>query len=163
MRRIKRDKAKQEASMSRKFKGTFALAGVLALSLTVFAVGVSGKSKIRRVGTSVQVEESSKTGKRNITVGGVIQSSVPKCERGRSVLLYQDGPGGTYVGNALGHAVTLGGNSRGGEFTIAGISPKKILNSRRFRVEAVGRKVVVKGKSVICKRGVSVQFPADFG
>jgi hypothetical protein len=148
--------------MSRKFKGTFALAGVMALSLTVFAVGVSGKSKIRRVGTSVQIEESAKVGKRNLTVNGVIQSPVAKCERQRSVLLYQDGPGGTFAGGALGHAVTLGGSARG-EFTISGISPKKILPSRRFRVEAVGKKVVVKGKSVICKRGVSVQFPADFG
>lgn len=148
--------------MSRKFKGTFALAGVLALSLTVFAVGVSGKSKIRRVGSSTQVEQSNQSGKRNITVSGVVQSAVPKCERDRSVLLYQDGPRGTYVGGALGHGVTEGGSSRG-EFTIAGISPKKILASRRFRVETVGKKVIVKGKPVICKRGVSVQFPATFG
>ena len=67
-----------------------------------------------------------------------------------------------YVGAALGHAVSEGGANRG-EFTIAGISPKKILASRRFRVEATGQKITVKGKRVICKRGVSVQFPADFG
>lgn len=148
--------------MSRRIKGAVAIAGALALCMSLFAAGVSGKSKIRRVGTSTQVEESAQVGKRNITVSGVIQSPVAKCERGRSVLLYQDGPGGTYVGNALGHGVTAGGSARG-EFTISGISPKKILPSRRFRVEAVGRKVIVKGKSVICKRGVSVQFPADFG
>jgi len=148
--------------MSRRFKGTVATAGALALCLSLFAAGVSGKSKIRRVGTSVQIEESDKTGNRNITVNGVIQSSVARCERSRSVLLYQDGPGGTFVGGALGHAVTLGGTARG-EFTIAGIAPKKIKNSRRFRVEAVGAKVRIKGKSVICKRGVSVQFPANFG
>lgn len=148
--------------MSRRFKGAVAVVGVLALCLSLFAAGVSGKSKIRRVGTSTQVEESAQVGKRNISVSGVLQSSVPKCERDRSVLLYQDGPGGTYVGAALGHATSEGGSARG-EFTISGISPKKILPSRRFRVEAAGRKVVVKGKSVICKRGVSVQFPADFG
>ncbi len=43
------------------------------------------------------------------------------------------------------------------------MSPKKILASRRFRAEATGRKVTVKGKRVICKRGVSVQFPGTFG
>ena len=147
--------------MSRRFKGTVTILGVSALCLSLFAVGVSGKSKIRRVGTSTQVETSAQAGKRNLTVTGVVQSSVPKCEVDRSVLLYQDGPGGTYVGAALGHSVTEGGSSRG-EFTIAGISPKKILPSRRFRVETVGRKVIVKGKSVVCKRGVSVQFPAAF-
>ena len=148
--------------MSRRFKGTVAIMGVTALCLSLFAVGVSGKSKVRRVGTSTQIEESAKVGKRNITVNGVLQSSVARCERSRSVLLYQDGPGGTFAGGALGHAVSLGGSARG-EFTISGISPKKILPSRRFRVEAVGTKVRVKGKTVICKRGVSVQFPADFG
>lgn len=148
--------------MSRRFRGTVAIVGALALCLSLFAAGVSGKSKIRRVGTSTQIEESAVVGKRNITVTGVIQSSVPKCERDRSVLLYQDGPGGTFVGAALGHATSEGGANRG-QFTIAGISPKKILASRRFRVEATGRKVTVKGKRIICKRGVSVQFPGTFG
>jgi hypothetical protein len=147
--------------MSRRFKGTVALLGVAALCLSLFAVGVSGKSKIRRVGTSTQVETSTH-GKRNIVVTGVLQSAVPKCERDRSVLLYQDGPGGTYVGAALGHSTSVGGTNRG-QFEISGLAPKKILASRRFRIEAVGRKVIVKGKSVICKRGVSVQFPGDFG
>ena len=148
--------------MSRRIKGTVATLGVFALCLSLFAVGVSGKSKIRRVGTSTQVTESAQVGKRNITVNGVIQSPVAKCERDRSLLLYQDGPGGTLVGAALGHTISEGGANRG-EFTIAGISPKKILASRRFRVEATGQKITVKGKRVICKRGVSVQFPADFG
>ena len=147
--------------MNRRVKGTVAIVGALVLCLSLFAVGVSGKSKIRRVGTSTQVTESAVIGKRNITVTGVIQSSVPKCERDRSILLYQDGPGGTFVGAALGHAVSEGGANRG-EFTIAGVSPKKILSSRRFRAEATGKKITVKGKRVICKRGVSVQFPGDF-
>ncbi len=147
--------------MNRRVKGTVAIVGALVLCLSLFAVGVSGKSKIRRVGTSTQVTESAVIGKRNITVTGVIQSSVPKCERDRSILLYQDGPGGTFVGAALGHTVSEGGANRG-EFTIAGVSPKKIQNSRRFRAEATGKKITVKGKRVICKRGVSVQFPGDF-
>jgi hypothetical protein len=148
--------------MSRRFKGTVATLGVFALCLSLFAVGVSGKSKVRRVGSATQVETSNQAGKRNLTVTGLVQSSVAKCERDRSVLLYEDGPGGTFVGGALGHGVTEGGNSRG-EFTIAGVSPKAIKGDRRFRVETVGRKVRVKGKTVICKRGVSVQFPATFG
>jgi hypothetical protein len=148
--------------MSRRFVGTLAVISAAALCLSLATAGVvSGKSKIRRVGTTVQVETSTH-GKQNITVTGVIQSSVPKCERDRSVLLYQDGPGGTFTGAALGHAITEGGATRG-ELEITGVSPKKILDSRRFRLEAVARKVIVKGKSVICKRGVSVQFPATFG
>jgi hypothetical protein len=147
--------------MSRRFKGTVAIVGALALCLSLFAVGVSGKSKIRRVGSSTQVETSTH-GKRNIVVTGLVQSSVAKCERDRSVLLYQDGPGGTFVGAALGHSTSVGGSNRG-QFEISGLAPKKILASRRFRVETVGRKVTVKGKRVICKRGVSVQFPATFG
>ena len=94
--------------MNRRVKGTVAIVGALVLCLSLFAVGVSGKSKIRRVGTSTEVTESAVVGKRNITVTGVIQSSVPKCERDRSILLYQDGPGGTFVGAALGHAVQRG-------------------------------------------------------
>ncbi len=148
--------------MSRRLKGTIALLGVSALCLSLFAVGVSGKSKTRRVGSATQVETSNQAGKRNLTVTGIVQSPVAKCEVARSVLLYQDGPGGTYVGAALGHSVTEGGSERG-EFTIAGVSPKAIKGDRRFRVETVGRKIRVKGKPVICKRGVSVQFPATFG
>jgi hypothetical protein len=148
--------------MSRRFKATVATLGVAALCLSLFAVGVSGKSKTRRVGSATQVETSTQTGKRNLTVTGIVQSPVAKCERARSVLLYQDGPRGTYVGEALGHSVTEGGGQRG-EFTIAGVSPKAIKGTRRFRVETVGRKILVKGKPVICKRGVSVQFPSNFG
>lgn len=148
--------------MNRRSMGTIAVLSAAALCLSLVTAGVvSGKSKIRRVGTSVQVETASH-GKQNILVTGVIQSSVPKCERDRSVLLFQDGPGGTYVGQALGHGISQGGASRG-QVEISGVSPKKILPSRRFRLEAVGRKVTVKGKSVICKRGVSVQFPGTFG
>ena len=149
--------------MSRRFKGTVAIVGALALCLSLFAVGVSGKSKIRRVGSSTQVETSTRHGKRNITVTGLVQSSVPKCERDRSVLLYQDGPGGTFVGAALGHGVSEGGANRG-EFTIAGVGaeedPGRSGASASRRSAARSR---VKGKRVICKRGVSVQFPGDFG
>ncbi len=144
-------------SRRRKFLTVFILA--LSASLLVSAIGV-GKSKIRRVGTSTEIE-SSTHGKRNIVVTGVIQSSVPRCERQRSVLLYWLAPNDDFQGGALGHAVSKGGSARG-QFEIIGEAPKKIKNSRRFRVEAVGRKVKVKGKEMICKRGVSVAFPGNF-
>ena len=43
--------------MNRRVKGTVAIVGALVLCLSLFAVGVSGKSKIRRVGTSTQVTD----------------------------------------------------------------------------------------------------------
>ena len=148
--------------MNRRFKAALAIGAALALSLSLVAVGSAGKSKIKRVGSSTQVESAATSGKNTLTVSGIVQSPVAKCEVARSVLLYEDGPGGTFVGEAIGHATTAGGGERG-EFTVGGVAPKKILASRRFRVETVGRKIIVKGKSVICKRGVSVQFPGTFG
>jgi hypothetical protein len=148
--------------MKRRSVGTIAVVAAAAICVSLVTAGVVvGKKKVPHPGTNTQVE-SSTHGKRNITVTGVIQSSVPKCERDRSLLLYQDGPGAGFIGGALGHAVSEGGITRG-EFEIAGIAPKKINPSRRFRVEAVGRTVVVKGQTLVCKRGVSVQFPGTFG
>ncbi|MBM3666130.1 MAG: hypothetical protein FJW90_01380 [Actinobacteria bacterium] len=145
--------------MNRRRKFLTVFIAALSACLIVSAVGV-GKSKIKRVGTSAQVETSAH-GKRNIVVTGVLQSSLPRCERQRSVLLYWLAPNDDFQGAALGHAVSKGGSARG-QFEIIGEAPKKIKNSRRFRVEAVGRKVKVKGKEVICKRGVSVAFPGTF-
>ncbi|HET8975335.1 MAG TPA: hypothetical protein VFN15_01800 [Solirubrobacterales bacterium] len=143
--------------------GVVALAVAAAVCMTSFAAVVSGKGKIRRVGTSMQVETSQiQKGKRGVVVTGVVQSSVPRCERQRSVLLYEVGPTGDFVGGAIGHGVTQGGAQRG-QVTIDGVAPKKIKPDRSFRMEAVGRKVKVKGKELICKRGVSVMFPGDFG
>jgi hypothetical protein len=145
----------------RRYLGVVAVLGAAALCMSLFAAGVTGKSKIKRVGTSALVE-TSQHGKRNIVVTGVIQSPVARCERQRSILLYWLSPKLDFQGPALGHAVSRGGSARG-QFEITGIAPKKIKNSRRFRVEAVGRKVKVKGKEMICKRGVSVAFPGEFG
>jgi hypothetical protein len=146
--------------MSRQKKFLTLLIAALSACLIVSAIGVS-KSKIRRAGTSTEVENSTH-GKRNIVVTGVIESAVQRCERQRSVLLYWLAPNDDFQGGALGHAVSKGGNARG-QFEIIGEAPKKIKDSRRFRVETVGRKVKVKGKEVICKRGVSVAFPGTFG
>ena len=148
--------------MTRRTKRMITVLGIVALALSLATAGaVVAKKKVPHPGTSTEITSSSH-GKRNIVVLGVIQSRIPKCERDRSLLLYQDGPGGGFIGPAIGHAISQGGPNRG-QFEITGIAPKKILPSRRFRVEAVGRLVVVKGQEYVCKRGVSVQFPGDFG
>jgi len=148
--------------MKRRKTRTIAVLGIAALALSLATAGVVvAKKKAPHPGTSTEID-SSVHGKRNITVTGVVQSRIPKCERDRSLLLYQDGPGAGFIGPAIGHAISQGGANRG-QFEVTGIAPKKILPSRRFRVEAVGRTVVVKGKTYVCKRGVSVQFPGTFG
>jgi hypothetical protein len=150
--------------MSRRVLGVVALVVAVAVCMASFAAVVSGqKSKIRRVGTAVSAETAQiQKGKRQVDVTGVVQSSVARCERQRSVLLYEVGPTGDFVGGAIGHGVSQGGAQRG-QVSIEGFAPKKIKPNRRFRLEAVGRKVKVKGKEIICKRGVSVMFPGDFG
>jgi len=148
--------------MKLRSRKTIAVIGTAALCLSLATAGVVvAKKKAPHPGTSTEVE-SATHGKRNITVTGVVQSRIPKCERDRSLLLYQDGPGAGFIGGALGHSISQGGANRG-QYEITGIAPKKILPSRRFRVEAVARVVVVKGQTYVCKRGVSVQFPGTFG
>jgi hypothetical protein len=138
-----------------------ALAAALVLSMSLLAAGVTAKKKLRHVGTSVTVESSAvQKGKRLVVVNAVVQSSEPRCERQRSVLLYEVGPSGDFVGGAIGHAVSQGGNARG-EVTVQGEAPKKIKPDRRFRLEVVGRKVKIGGVQMICKRSVSVQFQGD--
>ncbi len=105
--------------MNRRFKGALAVGAALALSLSLFAVGSAAKSKIQRLGTSTQVETSTKGNKRTLTVTGVLQSSSPRCERQRSVLLFEAGPTGELAGGAIGHGVSQGGSQRG-QFTISG-------------------------------------------
>lgn len=146
--------------MNRRTKSALAIGSALVLSLSLFAVGSAAKSKIQRLGTSTQVETSTKGNKRTLTVTGVLQSSAPRCERQRSVLLYEAGPTGELAGGAIGHGVSQGDAQRG-QFTIEGSAVKKITPTRRFILESVGRKVKIKGKEVICKRGVSVSFLAD--
>jgi hypothetical protein len=148
--------------MSRQVRSLAAVGSAAAICLSLFAVSATGKSKIQRLGTSTQVETSAEGNKRSLTVTGELQSSSPRCERQRSVLLYEAGPAGDIAGGAIGHGVSQGGNARG-QFTIEGTATKKITPTRRFILESVGRKVKVNGKEVICKRGVSISFLADFG
>ena len=76
------------------------------------------------------------------------------------MLLYEVGPSGDFVGGAIGHGVSQGGNQRG-QVTVVGKAAKKIKPDRRFRLEVVARNVKVKGKEQICKRGVSVEFAGN--
>jgi hypothetical protein len=76
------------------------------------------------------------------------------------VLLYEVGPGGDFVGGAIGHGVSQGGTARG-QVTVVGTPTKKIKPDRRFRVEVVARLIKVKGQTLICKRGVSVEFAGN--
>jgi hypothetical protein len=141
------------------------LAAVACAALCLSVAGgtaVAKKKKIRQVGNTITVQNSAiAKGNRKLTVSGVVQSSVPKCERDRSVLLYEVGPGGDFIGGAIGHGVSLGGAQRG-QVTVVGIPAKKIKADRRFRVEVVSRRIEVKGTPMVCKRGVSVEFAGNF-
>jgi len=146
---------------SKSFRLLLVVAGAVALSLSMSAVGSGAKSKKPRLGTSTEIETSTKAGPKKLVVTGVLQSAVPRCERQRSVLLYEAGPNGDLVGGAIAHAVTSGGALRG-QFTLKGKTVKRISATRRFVVEAVGREVKINGKEETCKRGVSAGFLSDF-
>ena len=142
-------------------RAVLAAAACAALCLSVASGTAVGKKKVRHVGTTVTVQSSTiAKGNRQLTVSGVVQSSVAKCERDRSVLLYEVGPNGDFVGGAIGHGVSLGGGQRG-QVTVVGDATKKIKPDRRFRVEVVAREIKVKGQTMICKRGVSVEFAGN--
>jgi hypothetical protein len=136
-----------------------AAAGALCLSLTATVIGAK---RVQHIGVSTEIETSTVKGKSQIVVNGVLESSVARCERQRSVLLYEAGATGNITGGAIGHGVSEGGADRG-QFTITGLAPKRIRADRRFIAEAVARNVKIKGKEKICKRGVSVEFPGTFG
>jgi hypothetical protein len=147
--------------MSSRAKGLAALSGAVALCLGLATAGTAAK-RVQHIGASTTIETSVVKGKRSITVTGVVQSSVARCERQRSVLLYEASASGNITGAAIGHGVSQGGNSRG-QFTIQGLAPKRILSTRRFIAESVARNVKVNGQEKICKRSVSVEFPGTFG
>jgi hypothetical protein len=138
-----------------------AAAGCAALCLSVAGGTAVAKKKVKHPATTVTVQSSTiAKGNRQLTVNGVVQSPVAKCERDRSVLLYEVGPGGDFVGGAIGHGVSLGGGQRG-QVTVVGTPTKKIKSDRRFRVEVVAREIKVKGQTMICKRAVSVEFAGN--
>jgi len=148
--------------MNRQIKGSLAVAGAVVIGLSLFAAGTGAKSKIPRLGTSTEVETSTLAkNNRSLTVTALVESSAPRCERQRSVLLFEAGPTGELAGGAIGHGVTQGGAQQG-QVTIEGIPVKKVTPTRRFILETVGRKVKINGKETICKRGVSASFLANF-
>jgi hypothetical protein len=147
--------------MKGRTRAVLAAAACAALCLSVASGTAVAKKKVRHIGTTVTVQSSTTAkGDRQLTVSGVVQSSVAKCERQRSVLLYEVGPTGDFVGGAIGHGVSLGGTQRG-QVTVVGTPTKKIKPDRRFRVEVVARRIKVKGQTMICKRAVSVEFAGN--
>jgi hypothetical protein len=138
-----------------------AAAACAALCLSVAGGTAVAKKKVKHPATTVTVQSSTTAkGNRQLTVNGVVQSPVAKCERDRSVLLYEVGPSGDFVGGAIGHGVSLGGGQRG-QVTVVGTPTKKIKSDRRFRVEVVAREIKVKGQTMVCKRAVSVEFAGN--
>lgn len=138
-----------------------AAAACTALCLSVATGTAVGKKKVKHPATTVTVQSSTVAkGNRQLTVNGVVQSPVAKCERDRSVLLYEVGPSGDFVGGAIGHGVSLGGAQRG-QVTVVGDATKRIKPDRRFRVEVVAREIKVKGQTMVCKRAVSVEFAGN--
>jgi hypothetical protein len=125
----------------------------LALAATVFA-------KIPHRATEVIVQTSQVKGKRMITAAGGIDSPLRRCERQRDVVLYLAGADGTLAGPPLARAVSAGGG--GGQWAISAKTAAKIQPTTEFLVVAEKRRVKVKGKKQICKRGVSVTFPGNF-
>jgi type IV secretory pathway protease TraF len=147
--------------MNGRTRAVLAAAACAALCLSIAGGTAVAKKKIRQVGNTITVQNSAiAKGNRKLTVNGVVQSSVAKCERDRSVLLYEVGPGGDFIGGAIGHGVSQGGAQRG-QVTVVGIPAKKIKSDRRFRVEIVSRRIEVKGQPMVCKRGVSVEFAGN--
>jgi hypothetical protein len=147
--------------MNGRTRVVLAAAACAALCLSVAGGTAVAKKKVRQVANTVTVQSSAiAKGNRKLTVSAVVQSSVAKCERDRSVLLYEVGPGGDFVGGAIGHGVSLGGAQRG-QVTVPGTPAKKIESDRRFRVEVVSRRIKVKGQTMVCKRAVSVEFAGN--
>ena len=136
-------------------------AGALVLAVAVASPGIAGK-KLQKVGASVQVTESVlQKGFKMVEADGIIQSSLPRCERQRSVSLYFASPSGQESGPAIGRT-TSAGSTQKGRFSVTGTSSTKIKPNDELLFVVAQRKVKVKGVQKICKRAVSVAFPAQF-
>jgi hypothetical protein len=137
------------------------LFAVAALCLILAATGFAGK-KTKRVSvvvdaTSAQIVKGSKQMQLQMTAQ--LDSSFARCERQRSVLLYRSVNGGL-SGPAIGKATSQGGGAKG-QVTITGTSSTKIKPTDEFLAIAAQRKVKIKGKAYVCKRGVSPTFSAN--
>jgi hypothetical protein len=135
---------------------------VAALCLALAATGVAG-SKTPRISvvvdpTNAQVLKGSKRKKLHVTAQ--LDSQFARCERQRSVVIYRARRNGGLSGPPLGKATSQGGGDKG-LVTITGTSPTKIKPSDGFLAIAAQRKVKIKGKAFVCKRGVSAAFSAN--
>jgi hypothetical protein len=137
------------------------LAGAGALCVILAATAFAG-SKTTRVSvivnaTSAQIVKGSK--QKQLQVTAQLDSSFARCERQRSVLLYRSANGGL-SGPVIGKATSQGGGDKG-RVTITGASSTKIKPTDEFLAIAAQRKVKIKGKAYVCKRGVSPAFSAN--
>jgi hypothetical protein len=137
------------------------LAGAGALCLIVAATALAGP-KTKRVSvivnpTSAQIVKGSK--QKQLQVTAQLDSSFARCERQRTVLLYRS-VNGSLAGPAIGKATSQGGGDKG-RVTITGTSSTRIKPSDDFLAIAAQRKVKIKGKAYVCKRGVSSEFSAS--
>jgi hypothetical protein len=141
-------------------RGTVLVAAV-ALCLVLAATVLAGP-KTKRVSvvvdtTSAQIVKGSK--QKQLRVTAQLDSSFARCERQRSVLLYRSA-NGALSGPAIGRATSQGGGAKG-SVTITGTSSTKIKPTDQFLAIAAQRKVKIKGKAYVCKRGVSPVFSAN--
>jgi hypothetical protein len=137
------------------------LFAVAALCLILAATGFAG-SKTKRVSvvvdaTSAQIVKGSKA--KQLRVTAQLDSSFARCERQRTVLLYHS-VNGALAGPPIGRATSQGGGDKG-RATITGISTTRIKPMDEFLAIAAQRKVKIKGKAYVCKRGVSASFSAN--
>jgi hypothetical protein len=140
---------------------TVVLLAAAALSLILAATVLAGP-KTKRVSvvvdaTSAQIVKGSK--QKQLQVTAQLDSSFARCERQRNVLLYRSA-NGALSGPAIGKGTSQGGGDKG-SVTITGTSSAKIKPSDEFLVIAAQRKVKIKGKAYVCKRGVSAAFSAS--
>jgi hypothetical protein len=134
---------------------------VAAICLALAATGFAGKTPRISVvvdATSAQVLKGAKMKKLHVTAQ--LDSQFARCERQRTVLLYRARPNGGLSGPPIGKATSQGGGDKG-LVTITGTSATKIKPSDGFLAIAAQRKVKIKGKAFVCKRGVSAAFSAN--
>jgi hypothetical protein len=140
---------------------TLAVLAVAALCLALAASALAGR-KTKRISvvvdaTSAQIVKGSKQKQLQATIQ--LDSSLARCERQRTVLLYHS-VNGALSGTPIGRATSQGGGDKG-RATIVGTSAAKIKPSDTFLAIAAQRKVKIKGKAYVCKRGVSPAFSAN--
>lgn len=137
------------------------LAAAGALCAILAATALAGP-KTKRVSvivnaTSAQIVKGSK--QKQLQVSAQLDSALARCERQRTVLLYRS-VNGSLSGPAIGKATSQGGGDKG-RVTITGTSSTKIKPTDEFLAIAAQRKVKIKGKAYVCKRGVSAAFSAN--